>query len=1618
MTRSGWRRLSLALLAAVAGLVCALSLTGPASAEPNQVLVSTDYASGGTRNIASFDQGQAFTTGPHAAGYRLTTVAVDLTSTVVTDPTYAVKICTGTDSAPCTAEVGTLTNPASLVTGRNEFTASGGGIDLSHSTTYYFVFDVTAAGTGVHNMFHTTSDGEVADRASGWSIANNSVGKQFDVTSWSTNANTLQIELIGRAKESTAPTPQSYEISGSKLIITYDRELDTTAPAAGQFRVKVGSAATADASAVAISGNRVTLTTATAAASGDTVQTRYIKPTSGNKLQDIDGNEVANQTSMQAVTNHTGDTTPELESAAVDANIVTLTFDRSLNEASIPGESSLWLRHPRVTLACTADSIVVQGRQVVCGTLTLSVLGAARAGETVQVRYAKPAANKLQDAWGNDVSAFGLDDQTVTNDSPLVKNTYRIDSDRVADSSDAMDRDQAQAFTTGSNAGGYTLTSVEVMLTGGSGTATPTYTVTIHDAGANNVPGTTTVGTLTKPSALKRGLNRFTAPGSGIDLDANTTYVLHIDVTGAVDAQYVYYSTASLHEDPGNSPGWTIANGRSTRPHGGGNWEATGASFLMVLRGALKADPSDVANTGQTQATGTLTIGTAGAKDWSHALAFTTGSDPTTLTEVDARLKTVPTTAGVQVSVWSTTGANKLPDSKLYTLTNPTLAADSLNTFTAPAGSTLDASTTYAVVFENTAPANQYELATTDSNNEDSGGTSGWSIADKGAHKGGTDAWAVNSGAGKAQIAVRATVRVIPAPAAPSGLAATSQANDTANQIVLTWTDPSDSSITKYQTRQRADDASSWSAWADVSGSGATTTTATVSGLTTRKRYTVELRAVNASGDGASAAVTWGAHAALVNNLSQGGAVTGLDINTNDGAQPFTTGSHAGGYTLTSVVAAMTPDSGATAPTYSVKICNDSVGAPGATCTTLTNPTSLANGPNWFTSASGVQLTASTTYWMVLDSASGGSGALRFRRTSSNAEDSDGLSDWSLGNSGLSRARATTNWAATNNNAYGLAVFGFLKTGPSAPTGLAAAAGNAQLSLSWSDPSNAGINKYQYRVSSDGGTSWSPDWTDIAGSSASTTSHTVTGLQNGTTYTVEVRAVGDSGNTPGASASTTGTPTTGDTTAPTVTSATVAANGTTMTVQLSETGLKGALDVDDWTYTVANANRGNPTGGWNPTTGTITFTLSPAVLQGQTVRLSFNGGSGTNKILDQADNPLAAFSNRQVTNNSTQQAQQNAQTSDTLVSNTGQGDGPTGNFNNDHAQAFTTGGHAHGYRVTSISVKLVVTGSHTDWDAELWSSSGSEPGESIGTLTKPGSISSGLNTFTASGAGIKLSANTTYWVVVNNHAAKGNWFIVNTASDDEDPSGASGWSISNDSRWRGATSTGGWATFGPSRIISVAGHAIQPANENPATQRPDPPNLARNPVQWSPQGGMQELPTTIDEISANEPSGATGSLDLAGVSASVAPQRRPHSKGFYLTTRVFNPAEQPALVQRPGGRWSISVNGTRYRLPSGSQLLLVKLWHVYFDPGRGSNTIELLGEVFRPRPTDRLLAPVEVCLPAPRGVNSDRLGLAVKGRLDPHWTILATTLKDDLVCAWTTRVAWMTLVLAPEDEAA
>ena len=80
---------------------------------------------------------------------------------------------------------------------------------------------------------------------------------------------------------------------------------------------------------------------------------------------------------------------------------------------------------------------------------------------------------------------------------------------------------------------------------------------------------------------------------------------------------------------------------------------------------------------------------------------------------------------------------------------------------------------------------------------------------------------------------------------------------------------------------------------------------------------------------------------------------------------------------------------------------------------------------------------------------------------------------------------------------------------PARPTGLTATAGDREVTLSWNDPMDAAITKWQYSIRGDNGRY--DEWSDVPNSNTSTTSYRVTGLDNRKGYAFSVRAVNIAG---------------------------------------------------------------------------------------------------------------------------------------------------------------------------------------------------------------------------------------------------------------------------------------------------------------------------------------------------------------------------------------------------------------------------------------------------------------------------------------------------------------------------
>ena len=148
----------------------------------------------------------------------------------------------------------------------------------------------------------------------------------------------------------------------------------------------------------------------------------------------------------------------------------------------------------------------------------------------------------------------------------------------------------AQAFTTGGNSAGYTVTSVGLDLSLGAD-HTINFTVEIWTNSNSNLPGSSLV-TLTQPASLISGVNEFTT--SGITLAANTTYWVVVDSNGGGSAQWE--GTASDSEDSITpASGWSIADESYDRPYGGGTWGSYTDPFKFRVTGTAIGSPTNFA---------------------------------------------------------------------------------------------------------------------------------------------------------------------------------------------------------------------------------------------------------------------------------------------------------------------------------------------------------------------------------------------------------------------------------------------------------------------------------------------------------------------------------------------------------------------------------------------------------------------------------------------------------------------------------------------------------------------------------------------------------------------------------------------------------------------------------------------------------------------------------------------------------------------------------------------------------------------------------------------------------------------------------------------------------------
>ena len=343
---------------------------------------------------------------------------------------------------------------------------------------------------------------------------------------------------------------------------------------------------------------------------------------------------------------------------------------------------------------------------------------------------------------------FHLDTSTVilTDQDPtavLIKNTAQTSSGSQA--LDATNTKRAQAFTTGSNSAGYTLSSIGFDFASITDitTAGAHLAVTLNADSSGN-PASSALCTLTDPAMFSTsGVNTFDAPATGTEcptLAASTTYFAVIErVTTVASATITLHRTGMAAEDAGGAMGWSI--GDDFRTFTNGAWGSTATqTYLIEVEGSVIVPPPPVLikNTGQSD-DGDYGLGVGGNSI--RAQAFTTGANAAgyTLSSIGFSFGGISniTTAGGDLAVTLNGVDNDgNPDAALCTLTDPgTFSGSGVQTFDAPTMDpceTLTAETTYFAVVQRVAntATSTISLDVTANDNEDTGGATGWTIGD------------------------------------------------------------------------------------------------------------------------------------------------------------------------------------------------------------------------------------------------------------------------------------------------------------------------------------------------------------------------------------------------------------------------------------------------------------------------------------------------------------------------------------------------------------------------------------------------------------------------------------------------------------------------------------------------------------------------------------------------------------------------------------------------------------------------------------------------------------------------------------------------------------------------
>ena len=565
----------------------------------------------------------AFTTGSRTNGYTITSVSGSFVAKYGTVGDIVVAIHepdTSNSSHPAATALATLSGSNPDTAGVHTWTCAWEtepGCDLDANATYFMV--MTAPTTSVDFSYYrlqaTGSNSEVTvPSGNGWSIADTGLGTVGSLGNWTpmTSNRTGMVRVIATeapvrlTASSVTPTGATLALTGRTGAWSYQQTAPSTGTCANvasnttatlttltagtsyTYKAYSGSGcATANELAsetfttpASLTASSITSTGATLTIAGHTTQWYYkadVGPDNTCQGPVASGTSTKDLTGLTAGTAYTYSAYSDSGCATLIATADSFTTPASLTVSGVTKTvATLTLAHATHATNWSLKETAPSTGTCADKTSATHDLSSLTAGTT----YTYQAYSGSGCTTGNELASETFTTLQTVTVSNLTETNAGVLTIGV---SGGIKYQAGQAFTTGSNAGGYTLSSISGSFSAGIGD--PGFQMKLHAASGSTPGAEITTATFSGSNPTSDGEHTFTCSGTGCALDASTTYFVVFSAPTAT-SPYRYLLKGTLSDTETLTPtgnGWSIANALAEQ-QGTGPWYVHGASHAAIIK--------------------------------------------------------------------------------------------------------------------------------------------------------------------------------------------------------------------------------------------------------------------------------------------------------------------------------------------------------------------------------------------------------------------------------------------------------------------------------------------------------------------------------------------------------------------------------------------------------------------------------------------------------------------------------------------------------------------------------------------------------------------------------------------------------------------------------------------------------------------------------------------------------------------------------------------------------------------------------------------------------------------------------------------------------------------------